>query len=390
MACRRDWDSTFRYTCPEGLYQVYPDGDVENKAYAIFGEGTYTINDRWSLTLGARQTWDDRSLEARNFTFNQSPKYFGPMCGMFDENNVRLPDDACSRKVDESFDKATWRGSVNFTPMEDMLLYGSVATGYRTGGFNMRGTNNASLVPFEPETVITYEVGHKTDWQLGTLASMRTNLAIYMQQFDDIQKTIAGPNPDTGSFDVNTVNAASADINGAEFDIMIAPTDSLILSLAYSYVDAGYNEWDRLTNNVIVDFSDAPFVYIPDNSATASVNYTLPLDQNIGVVSLTASAYWQDEMQTNDGASNFPNLGWTQENLDEVLATVEADGYTTLHFRIDWRDVMGSSFDLAAFVNNATDEEYIVGGLSVPDSVGWVGETYGAPRTYGASLRYRF
>jgi iron complex outermembrane recepter protein len=51
---------------------------------------------------------------------------------------------------------------------------------------------------------------------------------------------------------------------------------------------------------------------------------------------------------------------------------------------------MGSSFDVAAFINNAFDAQYIVGGLSVPDSLGWVGQTYGAPRTYGASLRYRF
>ena len=36
------------------------------------------------------------------------------------------------------------------------------------------------------------------------------------------------------------------------------------------------------------------------------------------------------------------------------------------------------------------DEEYVTGGLSVPDSLGWVAASYGAPRTYGASLRYRF
>ena len=60
------------------------------------------------------------------------------------------------------------------------------------------------------------------------------------------------------------------------------------------------------------------------------------------------------------------------------------------NFRVDWLGVMGSSVDLAAFVNNAADEDYITGGLNVPDSLGWSGANYGPPRTYGASLRYSF
>ncbi len=112
-----------------------------------------------------------------------------------DENGVLLPDDACEREVDESFDHATWRTALNYSPTEDMLIYGSIATGYRTGGFNGRGYNNFTLQPFDEETVLNYELGHKTDWQLGEVASMRTNLAIYLQQYEDIQKTVSGYQP---------------------------------------------------------------------------------------------------------------------------------------------------------------------------------------------------
>jgi iron complex outermembrane receptor protein len=123
---------------------------------------------------------------------------------------------------------------------------------------------------------------------------------------------------------------------------------------------------------------------------TASISYTLPLSESIGEVMLTASAYWQDTMKTNDGAFRWADLGWSDENLQESLNTVEADDYTVAHFRVDWTAVMGSNFDVAAYVNNAFDEEYITGGLSVPDSLGWVAASYGAPRTYGASLRWTF
>lgn len=380
------------YIAQNGFLQDSPNGDAENETYAIFGEANYMFNEQWSVTGGLRQTWDDRKMEVKNFSLDSATLIYG--CAVKDENNQLLPDNACSRKVDESFDKLTYRGSVNWNPMEDMLVYASVATGYRSGGFNLRGVNNFSLQPFDPETVITYELGHKTDWAVGNLASVRTNLAIYAQEFDDIQKTLSGTNPDTGAFETYTANAAKADINGLEFDVTIAPIESLVIALAYSYVDASYNEWERVVseNGMVstVDFSGAPFVYIPENTATASLTYTLPLSESIGEVSFTASAYWQDDMDTNDGAFRWAGLGWTDENLQEALDTVEAEDYTVAHFRVDWGYVMGSNFDVAAFINNAFDEEYVTGGLSVPDSLGWVAASYGAPRTYGASLRYRF
>ncbi|MBK9466807.1 MAG: TonB-dependent receptor [Gammaproteobacteria bacterium] len=372
-----------------GWYQDSPAGDVENEAYALFGEGTYTLNEQWSLTLGARQSWDQRTLKATNFALDTTTLRYG--CAMRDENGVLLPDNACEREVDEDFDRATWRTALNYSPTEDMLIYGSIATGYRTGGFNGRGTNNFTLQPFEEETVINYELGHKTDWQLGEIASMRTNLAIYLQQYDDIQKTVSGNNPDTGAFETFTTNAAEAEIQGVDFDVLIAPTESLQISVAYAYVDAEYKEWDRaIAPGVVIDYTESPFVYIAEHSLTTSLQYTLPLDASVGEVSLMGSVYWQDDTEASADAWRWDTLGWSQANLDEALASTVIDDYAIWNFRVDWLGVMGSSFDLAAFVNNAADEEYVTGGLNVPDSLGWAAANYGPPRTYGASVRYSF
>ena len=372
-----------------GWYQDSPAGDVENEAYALFGEGTYTLNEQWSLTLGARQSWDQRTLKATNFALDTTTLRYG--CAMRDENGVLLPDNACEREVDEDFDRATWRTALNYSPTEDMLIYGSIATGYRTGGFNGRGTNNFTLQPFEEETVINYELGHKTDWQLGEIASMRTNLAIYLQQYDDIQKTVSGNNPDTGAFETFTTNAAEAEIQGVDFDVLIAPTESLQISVAYAYVDAEYKEWDReIAPGVVIDYTESPFVYIAEHSLTTSLKYTLPLDASVGEVSLMGSVYWQDDTEASPDAWRWDTLGWSQANLDEALASTVIDDYAIWNFRVDWLGVMGSSFDLAAFVNNAADEEYVTGGLNVPDSLGWAAANYGPPRTYGASVRYSF
>jgi outer membrane receptor protein involved in Fe transport len=51
---------------------------------------------------------------------------------------------------------------------------------------------------------------------------------------------------------------------------------------------------------------------------------------------------------------------------------------------------MQSNFDLGLWVKNAGDEEYAVGGINVLDALGWSANVFGAPRTWGASVRYNF
>ena len=382
----------FDYVATNGSPNL-PNFDVNNTAYALFGEGTWTFNEQWAVTGGLRQSYDEREMTVKSFMFDAAA--LDAICGVFDENDVRLPDDNCSRKVDEDFDKLTWRSAVSFTPVDKMLIYGSVSTGYRTGGFNSRGGNNFTLQPFDEETVLTYEIGHKTDWDLGNLAAMRTNLAIYLQEYDDIQKTVSGSNPDTGAFETYVINAAKAEIPGIEFDVMVAPTDSLVLTFGWAYVDPEYKDWPRAIDSgpnqgQVVDYSESKFEWIPKNSLTTSVAYTLPLDAAVGELTLGAYGYWQDDMDTNDDAWIWPQLGWKPEDLQAALDSSTVDDYSVWNFRADWNGAMGSAFDVAAFVNNAFDEEYATGGLTVPESLGWVGFSYAAPRTYGASLRYRF
>ncbi len=386
----------------QGMFQSAPAGEVNNEAYGLFAEGTYTFNDSWSMTLGLRQSWDTREVTVRNYGGLGGPGSPYYQCSVTDEDGISLVSQGlpCERTEDEDYSSPSWRASVNYTPVDGHLLYGSVSTGYRAGGFNMRGNNNETLQPFDEETVVTYEFGHKADWHLGSVP-MRTNLALYWQDYKDIQKT-QSVITDSG-FGTATVNAGKATIKGAEFDITASVTENLILSLAYSYVDAGYDEWDSAQTwtsplgqrqQVIVNLEDSNFVYMPEQTLTASINYSLPLDDSLGEMSLMASVYWQDEMNTDETSVVYAQQaafeGWSSDDLATAQKTAEADSYSVVNLRFDWRNVMGSNFDFATYVNNATDEEYVVGGLNVLDSLGWAAFTYGAPRTIGASLRYQF
>ncbi len=375
-----------------GLYLSSSEGSVLNEAYAVFGEGTFDIDDQWSATLGLRQTWDKRELTAKNRGTPFTDPTLSPQCSMTDEAGNFLPNDGCVRTVDETFSSPTWRVAVNYSPEHAQLLYGSISTGYRSGGFNMRGTNNVTLAPFDEETVLNYEIGHKADWNAGVLGNVRTALALYWQEYSDIQKT-QGVIVDS-QFVTNTVNAAEAVIRGAELDITAAPSDRWLFSLSYSYIDAYYKEWglprDVGGAVIVFDNSSSPFVYVPEHSLTATAKYTLPLDASVGEVSLLASVYWQSEMDSHPQPQHFGSFGFSDDVVQVMRNAQKLDAYDIWNFRLSWRGVMGSSFDADLFVNNAFDEEYVIGGLNVIDSLGWAADTYGEPRTFGGSVRWNF
>ncbi|MGC1509076.1 TonB-dependent receptor [Ketobacter sp.] len=382
---------------PALIYQSAPIGDVDNTAYGVFGEATYHFNDEWAATLGLRQSWDERSVTVRNqkqepqnpalpFTLASDPL----ACAVTDVNGNPEPD--CARTESETFSAPTGRASVSYTPDDATLIYGSISTGYRSGGFNLRGVDNVTLTPFEEENVITYEVGHKAEW-----GNFRTDVAAYVQQYDDIQKTVS---VSTGSsFETSTINAATATIQGIELNAMWAVTDDLLLTLGYAYTDASYDEWDTEVRNatdptlpayVPHDASGNDFEFLPENTATVSASYTFPTAVETGDISLTASVYWQDEMVNFAIPSQFENTIADPTLRAAAYQSIEVDAYAVANLRIDWRAMLNSDFDSSLTFSNITDEEYVSGGFNQIDSLGLVESAYGPPRTIVASLRYNF
>lgn len=372
-----------------GLPQIGTDINVVNEAYALFSEGTYFVNDRWSISAGLRQTWDNREMTTRKRTY-------AGQCQIFGKDGQLLSNDNCSRTVRESFSSPTWRLLASYQPLESQLFYGSLSTGYRAGGFNARGVDNLTLQPFDEETVLNYELGYKADWSLGNI-DFRTNIAIFLQKYNDIQKT---QDHSIGTeYGTTIVNAAEAEIKGGELELTIIPNINLELSLTYSFVDADYKEWvvPTLSSSSVgaisvdyVDNSNADFTFIPKHSLTGQVIYRVPTAPGIGNVSFMASVYWQDEMTTDDSYRNWSSLGWQNDDLEKALSWSKLDSYAVWNIRMDWRNVMESNFDFAIYSNNVSNKKYQLSARSIVQEMGFIQSVEGAPRTFGASLRYSF
>ncbi len=366
-----------------GLYQSSSNADVENTAYAVFGEATYDFTDDLSVTLGLRQSWDKRELTSRNVGLVGSPA-LPPGCVVLDSDDNPVGPD-CARTEDETYSSPTWRIAANYALAETQSVYGSISTGYRTGGFQTRAKNNITFEPFDEETVLVYEIGHKADWELGWLGNARTSAAYYYQDYDDIQKTQSISNA-SGGLETVIQNAGKAVVQGVDLDVTVAPTENFSMTMGYAYIDAYYKEWET----ELFDNKDSPFVYIPEHSVFASANYTLPLDAALGDITLIAGVYYQSKVDTFQQYQHLNVLVPDPAEAAEAKENSIIPSYTLWNFRLNWRSVMGSDFDFSAYVNNAFDKEYAVGSTPVIDSLGLDTKSYGPPRTFGASLQWNF
>ena len=65
--------------------------------------------------------------------------------------------------------------------------------------------------------------------------------------------------------------------------------------------------------------------------------------------------------------------------------------YDLLNLKASWSRILGSGLSVSAYANNVTDESYRIGVISLQTAgVGYTGDFFGDPRTYGVEIEYRF
>lgn len=101
-----------------------------NDAYAAFAQVDYDILENLTLTGGLRYDNDHR-----------------------DQLDV-----AASVRRKKSFDRVQPKVTLNYKPSENVMLYATYSTGFRSGGFN---APNVVIGEFKPESLQNYEVGFK-------------------------------------------------------------------------------------------------------------------------------------------------------------------------------------------------------------------------------------
>jgi iron complex outermembrane recepter protein len=169
---------------------------------AAFGQATWHFADQWSTTFGLRLNREDHFLSTIGTGTDDSPSL---VSNEATENNQ------------------SWRVDLQYAVSDAVLVYGSVATGFKSGGFTIQ--SGGVLDDFAPEELIAYEAGVKSQW----LERFRLNAAAFYYDFRDLQVSTATIT-DNGPPVFETDNAARARIVGIDLETTLKVTDRLTFS----------------------------------------------------------------------------------------------------------------------------------------------------------------
>jgi iron complex outermembrane receptor protein len=328
------------------------------KSYAVYGQGTYNLNNL-HVTLGGRLTQDNKNGvlfkvngAATNFTFNQNNKRIDPIA------------------------------TVAYDVTNDINVYVKYTTGYRAGGASSRSLNYRS---FGPESVKSYEAGAKTEFFDN---AVRLNTAVYKMDRKDSQVDfnffIPQPNG-TVRNTLETVNAAGiTEIKGIEADLTIAPVEGLSTTVSYAYTDVNMpqarNTVQEQLNASLVPaittpvFQDVFVVYTPKHALTGSIDYQTRIGNSDTMVKLHL-----------DG--NYASPAYTFDNeavLNEKSFIVNG--------RVSVADINVAKQKLTVSVwgRNLFNESYIYRRSNANRLVLGDYANFNAPRTFGAEANFKF
>lgn len=363
--------------------------EQDQKSRAIFTQHTFSFTDRWRATGGFRRTWDEN--DAQQYLFFTPINARGDTSGptVCPGTNIPASADAPECKGTRSLLKShgdNWTIGTDYRFSDGLMSYVSVKRGYRPGGIATTAVGTL-FREYDPESITEVEAGIKLTHLFADVAT-RLNIAAFDQSIDDAQRGFLIFNPLNNQTQGVTLNAAKAKVRGVEIEAEAVFGDTFRLSVSGDYTDAGYDTFDVPIIGVdpsapqglaVVgarDASNNPFPNVPEWHATANAVYTLPLDRTIGTVDFTINYSYQSSIVFSTDYEREPE-GF-------------ADGRSLVNARVDWEDVLGRPLDVGLFVRNAFDETYLTGGIALQQQLGFTHASVGEPRTYGASVRYRF
>jgi iron complex outermembrane recepter protein len=349
----------------------------------LYSQGTYKLTDVLKLTGGLRYTWDRVNTDSQLRTYQvPTPGVGVPFCTNPD---LSLPE--CDVRYRESSHAPTWLIDLDYTPTDDVLVYGKYTRGYRAGGIVAPAPTE--FATFKPEKVDTYETGVKTSFHAAVNGTF--NVAAFYNDFSNQQLQLnLNPKPGIPVGPASAiVNAGKSRIYGLEVESSVAPFQGFVIEGSYAYLNTRIKQvrfaQPSAASPFVVDSTvraGDPLALSPKNKAALTATYTLPLDQSIGRISFGATLTHTDKMLVNyvDRSSTVP----------AVAALSYLPALNLLNLNLNWNSIAGSRADVAFFVTNVTDRQYYTYIPGLYNAIGFETAPLGLPRMYGGRIRYSF
>lgn len=396
---------------------------LDNQAYSFFGSLDWHLSDRATATIGLNYTKDEKDSRVRqtnrdafsNLDFVQiggglifqqlvgagvPPAIAAGQAAALSTTaaNPLLPLQAVQflppfqdypnavENGQSDDDEVTYNFRLAYDLNDSVNVYGGISTGFKATSWNLSrdarpvaadlaalqaaglAVNNlTSGTRFaNPEDATVVELGLKARFDKGAL-----NMAIFDQSIKGFQSNIFGG---TG---FNLANAGKQSTKGLEFDLSYYPNDAWALTLAGTYLDAKYDDFENASTAIFIPgvglqatvggLSGETVNGVPEFALAASATYNFVMGNNLESY-IRADFQYDDEVQTNDNIpAQFASISF--ENLNMSF------GVTTEN---------GLSFTL--WGRNLTDHETVTTGFPTVGGTQGIFGYRNQPRTYGVTL----
>ena len=214
--------------------------DVDSRNFALFGQATYRLSEMFALTGGLRYTWDELDyvhtrapgVNATNGLPATGPGVSGNPAG---GTIVSGGNGTNTSTGSSSNGNLSGKAVLQFTPSDDVMLYGSYTRGYKGPAFNVFFNHTAPVnaIPIDEETSDAFEIGLKSQFADNRI---QLNLSAFSVEYDGFQaNNFVELN---GAVVTNLTNAGTVKSEGFEADLVAVPVDGLTLRASAAYADA--------------------------------------------------------------------------------------------------------------------------------------------------------
>ena len=317
----------------------------------VFGQATLPITDQWRLIAGIRHSKDQKT------SLIETPG----------ENPIALAAEAPQTAL---WSKTDWKAGTEFDLTKTSMLYATVSTGYRAGGFSPIAPHPL----YAPENLKSYELGLKNQFLDNTL---RLNADVYDYDYKNYQQADlecpGGRFPlGDGTFaclnqTFGVVNLGRVTVRGLELESAYAstPNDSLTANLALqrSRIDSSYIFLQG--NGIQLQGSSLP------NAPKVTFNSSYRHVFHVGnfAISPQVGPRYSSKTETSLANAASTQKAWWQWDA-------------SLQFAPD-----AAAWSVNAYVKNATNTVVETGYIG---NNGTPAVTLAPPRTYGISVSARF
>lgn len=375
------------------------DTRTERKAFAAYTQGVWNFSPTMALTFGVRWARDElqgvenlwRYTEFNAAGFGLPVMFYNIGTGALDPVTLQPTGTApvayqgvpmslsLHRSLERADEAVTGRLNLDWDISEDIMMYYSVTTGYRAGGFNL--VFFSQTAEYDPEELVAYEIGYKGQ-HLDN--SLQLNAALFYYDYENIHTFGAEPSL-AGGTSTSVLEAPGARVMGLEAEALWLASDNLTLGGNLSYTPNEYTEDLYLSDVADPDVPISLFdplaltdnikgnqlLQVPEGKATAWASYAIPMGA-YGDLEILSAVSWIDEVY------------FTAFESERDMAPA----YTRWDARLTWNSPE-RRWSASAFVDNITDESGIRQILRSGQSQGWRRMAqFNDRRLYGMEFTY--